>query len=200
MVFIIFHAYHHQGYLRTTFSRSLLPSNFSSVACNQNTVDATFVFLFIYQESIAYLAIARGLGVYRKNSQSTRNVGFNLFNLDFESVSIMLTVIVVLVLSMGIYRPFCQLICPFGLISWIAERLSIWRIRVDHEKCTSCGACAIACPTHAAEGLVRNSTLPAECFSCGRCLKVCPVDALHYSLPGKSGKENSLEDTQHEKA
>jgi len=106
---------------------------------------------------------------------------FNLFNLDFESVSILLTVIIVLGGAFIIYRPFCQLICPFGLISWVTERFSIFRVRIDHEKCTQCGACVKKCPLEAAKGRVEGKKMPADCFSCARCLNVCPVDAVKYS-------------------
>ena len=106
---------------------------------------------------------------------------FNLFNLDFETFSILLTVIIALLVSFTIYRPFCQFICPFGLVSWIAERFSIFRVRIDKEKCTQCGVCIKACPLEAAEGRVNRKRLPADCFSCARCLNVCPVDAIQYA-------------------
>jgi ferredoxin len=105
---------------------------------------------------------------------------FNLFDLDFETIGILLTVIIALLLSFVIYRPFCQLICPFGLISWIAEQFSIFRVRIDKDKCIQCGACVKACPSEAAEGRVRGKKMPADCFSCARCLNVCPVDAIKY--------------------
>ncbi len=106
---------------------------------------------------------------------------FNLFNLDFETVSILLTVIITLLVSFTIYRPFCQFICPFGLITWIAERFSIFRVQIDKEKCTQCGACIKVCPLEAVEGRVNGKKMPADCFSCGRCLNVCPTDALKYT-------------------
>jgi ferredoxin len=105
---------------------------------------------------------------------------FNLFNLDFETVSILLTVILALLGSFIVYRLFCQFICPFGFISWIAERFSIVRVNIDKEKCTECGACMMACPLTAAVGRVLGRILPADCFSCARCLNVCPVDAIQY--------------------
>ncbi len=105
---------------------------------------------------------------------------FNLFNLDFEIFSILLTITITLLVSFIAYRPFCQFICPFGLVSWIAERFSIFRVRIDKEKCTQCGACIEVCPLEAAEGRVNGKTIPADCFSCGRCLNVCPTDALKY--------------------
>ncbi len=105
---------------------------------------------------------------------------FNLFNLDFEAFSILLTVIIALLVSFVIYRPFCQLICPFGLISWIVERFSILRVRIDKDKCTECGVCIKACPLEAAKGRVYGKRLLADCFSCARCLNVCPTDAIKY--------------------
>ncbi|MDP8260303.1 MAG: 4Fe-4S binding protein [Candidatus Gygaella obscura] len=106
---------------------------------------------------------------------------FNLFNLDFETFSILLTVIIALSVSFIVYRPFCQLICPFGLVSWIFERFSIFRVRIDKKKCIQCGACIKACPLDAAEGRVNGKKMPADCFSCARCLNVCPVDAIQYT-------------------
>ena len=106
---------------------------------------------------------------------------FNLFNLDFETFSILLTVIITLSVSFAIYRPFCQFICPFGLISWMAERFSIFRVRINKEKCTLCGACIKVCPLEAAKGRVNGKKMPADCFSCARCLNVCPTDALKYT-------------------
>jgi len=114
---------------------------------------------------------------------------FGLFDRDFDSISVLLTIVLALVASIFVYRPFCQLVCPFGLISWVVERFSIARVRVDHERCTKCGACIDACPSRAAEGMVNSRTLPADCFSCARCLNTCPVDAIGYGVAErKSGK------------
>jgi len=107
---------------------------------------------------------------------------FNLFNLDFEGVGILLTVILAFLGSFLVYRPFCQFICPFGFLSWIAERISIFHVRIDQKKCTKCGICIDACPLEAAKGRVYERKFPADCYSCGRCLNVCPVDAIRYRL------------------
>jgi NAD-dependent dihydropyrimidine dehydrogenase PreA subunit len=107
---------------------------------------------------------------------------FDLFNLGFDPISIPITIGVVLVVALAVYRPFCHFICPFGLISWLAEKLSVARVNVDQEKCTKCGACVKACPSEAAKGRVARNKLPADCFSCMRCLNVCPVDAIEYGV------------------
>ena len=105
---------------------------------------------------------------------------FNLFNLDFDHWLILLTVIIFPLLAIIIYRPFCQFICPFGLVSWLAERVSIYRVEVDKNKCIECGACIKSCPLEAAKGKVEGKIFSADCFSCARCLNTCPVDAISY--------------------
>jgi len=113
---------------------------------------------------------------------------FNLFNFDFDEWLIPATIVASLLLSLFTYRPFCQLVCPFGFVSWLAERLSLVRVRIDKEKCTECGACVTACPLDAAGGMVRGQSWHADCYSCARCLNVCPQDAIRYA-PVFSRKE-----------
>jgi len=110
---------------------------------------------------------------------------FNLFNFDIETVTVGATIVASLVVSFGFYRPFCQFVCPFGFLSWLLERVSIFRVKVDRDRCTNCGACVSACPLDAAKDRVAGKAFPADCFSCARCLNVCPVDAIHYGLVGK---------------
>lgn len=116
---------------------------------------------------------------------------FNLFNLDFENLSILITVIIALGGAFLVYRPFCQIMCPFGFISWITECLSIFRVRIDNSKCTQCGVCLKEYPLEAAKGIVEGKQMPADCFSCARCLNVCPVDAIKYSFKTEKGIKRS---------
>jgi ferredoxin len=105
---------------------------------------------------------------------------FNLFDLDFDYASLVAVVALSLGLGLAVYRPFCQFICPFGLVSWIAERVSLTGVHVDAERCNECGACARACPLDAARDKVAGKLFGADCYSCARCLNVCPQDAIRY--------------------
>ncbi len=116
---------------------------------------------------------------------------FNMFNLDIETASVGITIVAAIVLSLALYRPFCQLVCPFGLLSWLLERISLFRVKIDRERCTNCGACSRACPLQAAEGRVEGKRLPADCFSCARCLNVCPQDAISYGFVGTKPRVQS---------
>lgn len=105
---------------------------------------------------------------------------FNLFDLDFGYASITIAILGALALSFPTYRPFCQFVCPFGLISWLFERISLSRVRVDAARCIQCGACVEACPLEAAKGRVAGKFFTADCYSCARCLNVCQQDAITY--------------------
>ena len=82
--------------------------------------------------------------------------------------------------SLFIYRPWCHLFCPFGLVGWLVEKVSIYKIKVDYDACTACGACTKACPSMAMEGILKQKHTIPDCFVCGNCLEVCPVNAVSF--------------------
>lgn len=83
--------------------------------------------------------------------------------------------IVTVILSVIIYRPFCKYICPLGAVYSVFNPISVFHYRVDKEKCTGCGACAKVCKMQV--DLVKNANHP-ECIRCGACKSVCPVKAI----------------------
>ncbi|MFC1504210.1 4Fe-4S binding protein [Spirochaetota bacterium] len=114
---------------------------------------------------------------------------FKVFSNNLSKGAIVLLPIIIII-SFFIYRPYCQLICPFGLYSWVLENLSLFRIRVDHTKCTNCNKCVDVCPTFAAKSRVdgTSTAYKSECWSCGKCIEACKFDAIKYSTIFKSIK------------
>ncbi len=96
--------------------------------------------------------------------------------------------IVLLILSVKIYRPFCQYLCPLGGIYGWFNRFSLVQIRWEKDACISCGACQNACPVNLAPEQISIST---ECIKCGKCIEACPVECLHFAAKRQS--ENKME-------
>jgi ferredoxin len=92
-----------------------------------------------------------------------------------------------MVLSLFIYRPWCHFFCPFGLIGWLAEKISIFNIKVDYNKCISCEACSKACPSTVMDAILKQDRIIPDCFSCGTCIESCPADAITFAC-GKRQK------------
>ena len=92
----------------------------------------------------------------------------------------------ILISSLFIYRPWCQFLCPFGLVGWLLEQVSLFRPRVDREVCKDCQLCVEACPTQAMADIHFGKKIHADCFACGACFSACPKDkALRWCLPGR---------------
>ena len=53
--------------------------------------------------------------------------------------------IIILLLSVAYYRPFCKYVCPLGAIYGVFNPVSTYRLVVDPNKCVKCGMCQKAC-------------------------------------------------------
>ena len=79
-------------------------------------------------------------------------------------------------LSILIYRPFCKYICPLGAVYSVFNPISVFRYRIDREKCVGCDACAKVCKMQV--NPAENPNHP-ECIRCGQCKKACPKQCIH---------------------
>lgn len=90
--------------------------------------------------------------------------------------------VMIIVLSIMIYRPFCKYICPLGAVYSVFNPIAVFRYRVDRESCVHCGACAKVCKMQVDP--VKNPNDP-ECIRCGNCKKVCPAAAINLGFEKK---------------
>ena len=82
-----------------------------------------------------------------------------------------------IVFSMLVYRPFCRYVCPLGAFYALFNRFSLSQLQCDEDRCTSCGRCARSCPMEVTLPQKVNST---ECIRCGKCMSACPEGAISF--------------------
>lgn len=98
--------------------------------------------------------------------------------------------IVTIILSILIYRPFCKYICPLGAIYAAFNKISLHRLTIDADKCTHCGLCSKTCKMGVEPHL---NPKDMECIHCGDCVKACPCGAINMGFRKKTHIYNGKE-------
>ncbi len=101
----------------------------------------------------------------------------------------------VVVLSVLFYRPFCKWLCPLGAFYALLNKVSLFQMKVDGNKCVSCGKCARACKMDVDVTKTPNHT---ECIRCGMCIRACPTNAVCFRYGFGNGKETTKKTTMEE--
>lgn len=109
-----------------------------------------------------------GIPLVAMNTPLQQAIGF----LYYWKVSIL---ILLILLSIVVYRPFCKYLCPLGAIYGMFHSVAFYRYDVDVEKCVQCGKCQKSCNMDIS--VWQNPNSP-ECIRCGDCIKCCPTGAI----------------------
>ncbi len=135
------------------------------------------------------LADLPGLGdaIIRPAALSIPAVGSEFGFLFWWKMGLLLLVVV---LSILMYRPFCKYVCPLGAMYGLLNPIALYRLRFSEDKCIHCGRCAKAC------GMCLDPVKElnhGECVRCGDCVNVCPTSALSMGFgEGKQEKQEVL--------
>ena len=96
--------------------------------------------------------------------------------------------LVILVLSILFYRPFCKWLCPLGAFYALMNRVSLFQMKVDESKCVSCGKCAGACKMDVD---VTKTPNHGECIRCGMCVRACTTGAVCFRYGFGDGEKTT---------
>lgn len=95
----------------------------------------------------------------------------------------MAILIVTIIGCLMVYRFFCKILCPLGVIYGLLNKISIYHLEVDHCKCVSCGKCSRVCKMDVDPVKNPNSV---ECIRCGECAAECPKQAISLCFISKN--------------
>ncbi|WDC83599.1 4Fe-4S binding protein [Caloramator sp. mosi_1] len=119
---------------------------------------------------------------------------YALFNFWTGEVKIqaIILLIVVLVSSLLIERPWCKYLCPLGAFLGVFNFISIFKIRRNKSICISCKACDKLCPMNIVisdKNVIKNH----QCIRCLKCTSEvgCPIENTVY-IGTKVGEINEI--------
>jgi len=110
--------------------------------------------------------------------------------------SIQVGIFVVLFIGLVVVLPIltrrrvqCGLFCPFGALQSFLNKINIFEVRVDLDKCSECKQCLRTCPTFSLdESSLKSGKTLITCTKCSKCIDGCPKGAAYYHIKGTSLK------------
>ncbi|MCP4575541.1 MAG: 4Fe-4S binding protein [Deltaproteobacteria bacterium] len=102
----------------------------------------------------------------------------------FIFASLFIGLVMVLPILTG-KRVQCTVLCPFVVFQALTNKINIFDIRIDKDKCKNCKTCIRLCPTISIqEKNLQKGKTGMTCNKCGRCVDNCPKGAVTYHIKG----------------
>ena len=80
-------------------------------------------------------------------------------------------------------RIWCTYLCPFGAFqSLLGKIFSIFKIKIDNEKCIGCKVCVNTCKVQGiTEETLKKRKFTLNCSLCTECIEKCPKQAIYIT-------------------
>ena len=134
-----------------------------------NVIRISIFFIFLV------LVFSTGLSIYNYFNP------FEFLHWQFGLYSIII-ILLILIASLFIFRPFCYVVCPLGMVTWIFEQFSLMKVKINKDTCTGCTICIKKSPCPSIPSILNENKIRPDCHACGRCLEVCPENALKFRM------------------
>ncbi len=106
---------------------------------------------------------------------------------SYKSIRLDLVIFPFLMLSLVIYlafkfgRLYCNTICPVGTLLGLISKYSLFKIKIEDDKCKSCGKCEFVCKSECIDS--RNKIVDfSRCVGCFNCLSVCSSNGINLKF------------------
>lgn len=97
---------------------------------------------------------------------------------------------IVLIMSALKGRLYCNTICPVGTLLGFMSKFSMFRVRIDKEKCIGCDICSKKCKSYCIDG--KNKYIDdSRCVACFDCIGECKQGAISYRFAWKKREKIS---------
>lgn len=129
----------------------------------------------------------------------SRFENYTFYQVDASLLSVssfiiaLFTLLIVGILAWKHGRTWCNTLCPVGTVLGFLSRFSLFKVRIDMNKCNGCGLCATKCKA-ACINSKGHSIDYSRCVDCFDCLEACNKEALTYA-PGVSKKRQGAADS-----
>jgi polyferredoxin len=104
---------------------------------------------------------------------------YALFNFWSSEATIggIIVLIIILMSSLFVERPWCKYACPFGALVGISNLFSIFKIKRNKTTCVGCKKCDAVCPMNI-EVSTKEVIRDHQCIRCGKCTseESCPIE------------------------
>ena len=118
-------------------------------------------------------------------SEWTENYYF--IELEISPISILsftiavISFIIVIFFSFTRGRKFCNIVCPIGALRNLTSKISLFNIRIDKEKCNSCGLCEMNCKSECINAK-EKSIDTGNCVVCFNCINKCNKNSIGFKI------------------
>ena len=79
----------------------------------------------------------------------------------------------------------CATFCPMGALLSLFNKINLFEVALDQDKCKKCNKCVSKCPLMS---IGKDHKPSINCAKCGHCIDNCPSEALNYKIRGTSAK------------
>lgn len=105
------------------------------------------------------------------------------------------TFVAIAILAWRNGRTYCNTICPVGTVLGFLSKYSLFKIRIDTEKCRSCSLCTRQCKASCID--YKNHTIDySRCVDCMNCIGSCKHGAIKYGLKPSKATANANSTSQ----